>query len=161
MKNKKAIYILLPAVILIWGLVAYRIYSSVSDEKNIPITQSNIFAEKPAIVNDTFSIHNNYRDPFLDKTNLWQAQEIGNSNPVKQTEVVKEVKQAEVIRWPVILFSGLVKNQKSNKQIVLMTINGTSHLMKQGEQIAGISLTKVYKDSVEVTYEKEKKVIKK
>ena len=55
----------------------------------------------------------------------------------------------------------MIKNQKTNKQVYLVTINNQDNMMKPGDVISDVELKKVYRDSIEVTFHKEKKVIKK
>ena len=160
LKNKKAIYVLLPLVLLIWSLIIYRIVAGTSSGDSFSGT-SNAFSfaleqEKA----DTFSLVADYTDPFLD--HLWEYQEAGAQeaeDPVLEQTVVQS--QPVYINWPRVAFSGLVKNQKSNKQVVLVSISDRSHLMKVGDKIDGVSLQKVFADSIVVSYEKEVKTISK
>lgn len=161
MKNKKTLYFLLSAAILIWGLVFYRIFSAVISENstNLPLENISVDIEKTTL--DTFSIYADYNDPFL-KKNWSFIDEVkleSNKSQKKNKETIE--KQQQIINWPKISYGGLVKNQKSNKQVVLLTIDGNSHLMNAGETISGISLIKVFTDSIEVLFEKDKRFIKK
>ena len=68
MKNKKSTYILLPIVLLIWGMLIYQFFSySVTDEapENTP-TEFNV---KPFKLKERslFTVNVAYRDPFLGK----------------------------------------------------------------------------------------------
>ena len=45
--------------------------------------------------------------------------------------------------------------------MVLLEINGEGHMMKVGETINGVFLFKAFRDSVEVQFYKEKKIIHK
>ena len=66
MKNKKNIYILLPAVILIWGLLGYRIFSGLKPS-NTAEEKLTVRAFKPQELKESepFTISTDYRDPFL------------------------------------------------------------------------------------------------
>jgi hypothetical protein len=54
-----------------------------------------------------------------------------------------------------------IKYQKLKKEMVLLEVNGQEHMMKLGENVAGVTLSKAFKDSVEVQFGKEKKIIHK
>lgn len=158
MKNKKATYILLSIVAAIWGIIVYKIFSTVGSKESIQqenISYSSMLPVKTAI--DTFSIIANYRDPFLGKMTLSPSE---NDKP--KTSVKKIEKPApEPLKWPSIVYRGMIKNQKTGKQLYLLTIDKQDNMMKPGEMISDIELKRVYRDSVEVVFKKEKRTIKK
>lgn len=159
MKNKKAVYILLPLVLLLWGIIFYMIFSAVNpsyDQQVQPRDLSiNVSSENP--LSDTFSIIANYRDPFLGKVFSSEKPVVRdasiNSTPVKPIVIPKS--------WPSISYGGMMKIIKSSKQVALIYINGGSKMMKTGEIKEEVELLKIYNDSVEVMFHKEKRVVKK
>ncbi|MBA3971454.1 MAG: hypothetical protein H0X46_04810 [Bacteroidetes bacterium] len=158
MKNKKLLYVLIPVTILVWGTLIYKIMvASVSNVPELIRTSSLTEITTEHVLNDTFSINPHYRDPFSGKAEK-KVVSTGKSNapPVK-----KILTPATSIKWPEIIYNGIVKNQKSNKQMVMMQINGMSTMMKIAEISGNIQLNKVYKDSIEVQMGKEKKFIRK
>ncbi len=158
MKNKKVVYLLLVVVVLIWGIIFYRIFSTVgASDNNTNSLNNHAKSEVDKNANDTFNIDGNYRDPFLG--NMQVDKPVILSTAPKQ--VVKEEKVVQKLAWPSIEYGGMIKNQKSNKQLVLVQINGQNNLMKTGDIVAGVQLMKIYKDSLEVSFQKEKKWIKK
>ena len=155
MKNKKTVYLVLPIVIGLWALVIYKvvhIYSS-SDETVVasssfvpPILKSNF--------SDTFSIAATYRDPFLGKT---------VSPTVSKTSIAPQPlkKISEPTKWPGITYGGVIKSRKSNAQLGMVSINGQTNFMKEGDVISDVLLKKIYKDSIDVVFQKEKRVVRK
>ena len=116
MKNKKMLYILIPIVLLVWGVIIYKIAAPGSVGDNITGLQNNQFATTSTIenLNDTFSIHPNYRDPFLGKE---AKKSILSENKVSNVVAVSNVIEKTVrssISWPSIVYEGLIKNQKNN-----------------------------------------------
>lgn len=162
MKNKKLLYILIPLTIFIWGMIIYRIVaSSNSGNDNQVLNAQHIENNTVDTLNETFSIDPSYRDPFLGKR-LKQNSESNNPTANSVATSVKPVKNIPVISsWPTVVYLGIIKNQKSNKQFTLVQINGQSYSMKIGETEAGIQLVKVYKDSIEMKFGKEKRFFKK
>jgi hypothetical protein len=152
MKNKKAVYKLLPVVVLIWALIFYRIFSAASGEEEKNVSQSmEQLPEQQSDTSQAFTINANYPDPFLKTAAPAQ---------VKKAEKKKEVaKPVVIIKWPSIVYGGTIKNQQSKKQVALVEINGTSNMMRLEEEIAGVQLKKIYKDSIEVVFQQQKKVI--
>ncbi len=156
MKNKKLLYVLLPAVVFIWGAIIYKVVVGLSGSDDNAFQKIKMAEIKSyEIVNDTFSINPTYRDPFSrkqTKSNLNPSN--SHSNQLSSSTTHKTI-------WPEIIYGGIVKNQKSNKQLVIIQINGQSNTIKVGETFNGVMLTKVFKDSIEVKFGKEKKHVKK
>lgn len=163
MKNKKTVYFLLPVVTLIWGIVFYRIFSAThsSDDNNMSKDIPLPYSRPDHSRLDTFNIFANYRDPFVGRINSSYQEptervEIRkNEPPVKPPEKI-----VQPIKWPAIIYGGMIKNQKSNKQLVLVQINGQDKLMQEGNMVSGVELIRIFKDSIELAFEKEKKIIK-
>ena len=154
MKNKKSVYILLPIVIAIWGAVIYQFMSFGSSDANIHPKSS---LSLPTIQNakvDTFSISADYRDPFLGK-----VAEVKKSDIPKVKAVPMQVKSA--LPWPTISYGGVIKNQKSSKQLCLLSISGQDNIAQAGDVVEGVELKKVWKDSIEVLFQQEKRIIRK
>lgn len=158
MKNKKLLYILIPGTLFVWGMIIYKIFNTVHTEENTVVQHAELITANDEIKCDTFSIHPVYRDPFLGKKN--KINDPGTGQAVKLT-VVKPTIVPVVTVWPKIVYSGIIKNQKSNKQLALLQINGQSNMMKVGEEAYGVQLLKVFKDSIEVGFLKEKKFVSK
>ena len=159
MKNKKAIYFLLPLVLIIWGIIIYRIFFDTISINNSEILSRGIPLKIVKENVDTFSIYADYGDPFLDY--LWEYDESEvEQDPSEIVETIIE-KPPVLVNWPSISFGGIVKNQKSNKQVVVVNIEESGHLMKIGDVVMGVTLKKVFNDSIQVVYEKEVKTISK
>ncbi len=85
-------------------------------------------------------------------------------NPIKTnstTPAIKAEKATTIINWPSLSFGGIIKNQKSGKQLAIVKINGQENIMREGDTIEGILLLKVSMDYIEVSFEKEKKIVSK
>lgn len=147
----------MPIVLGIWGYVIYQIVSVVG-HKDVTlannITVHTVLPEKNII--DTFSIVANYRDPFLGKMTLTPSENDKPKIPVKKIE-----KPVEPVRWPSVVYHGMIKNQKTNKELYLVTINNQDNMMKPGDVFSDVELKKVYKDSILVIYKKEIKTFRK
>ncbi|MGZ4055071.1 MAG: hypothetical protein ACXVPU_06520 [Bacteroidia bacterium] len=160
MKNKKLLYILIPGTILVWGMIFFRVLSTVKTNNDALPQKLSETSESAKMANDTFSLLLNYKDPFRLAEKKTAISE-NNSKQKNQNTIQKKVIAPVVSTWPKIIFGGVIKNQKSNKELALVQINGQSNIMKAGEISNDVELLKVFKDSIEVKYGKEKKNIKK
>lgn len=155
-KNKKILYVLVPVTLLVWGIIIYKLLNVVktgNDELTAKRTRYEI-GSKNELLADTFTICANYRDPFLGKIS-------SNESPKIAATLIKAKETTAPTPWPLITYMGIIKNQRSNKQFVIIQINDQNITMKPGEINNGVELLKVFKDSVEVKFNKEKRFIKK
>jgi hypothetical protein len=157
MKSKKLVYGLLILVLLIWGIIAYRIVSALKKDKPavMPANKAHALIKSDTETKD-FEIVANYRDPFL-----------GQLVKKETGKVISTVKPApkkipvSTLVWPQIKFGGIIRNQQSKQPLALVTINGKEKIMKEKETVFEITLSKIYRDSAEFDYQKEKKIIRK
>jgi len=107
------------------------------------------------IVQDTFTIKANYRDPFLG--NIYASR-----NPIKKKvkKPLKKVTPKSTVNWSQVTYQGMVKNQKTKDVRAMLKINGQDQLMTKGNEADGFKLMKIYGDSVQVLSQKELKYIR-
>lgn len=164
MKNKKLLYILIPVVLLVWGVIIYRIFNVVNGSGSNEVRISS-FVENTINENliDTFSIHPNYRDPFISKRAKKTTSENKITSTITKPDLIKKVSITAPMsdKWPSIVYNGLIKNEKSNKQLALVQINGQSNILQLGNVAEGVELTKIFRDSIEVKFNSEKRFVRK
>lgn len=151
MKNKRNTYLLLTLVLIVWGMIGYRIFSSLG-AGNESVVQKNIavsFRPKPIKEQDTFSIHTFTRDPFLGTF---------KAKPVITKKSKPLVVKKEIL-WPTISYSGFMGDAASNQNIFFVSINNTQYLMKPNDLMQEITLIKGTSKEITVRFQKQKKVI--
>lgn len=152
MKNKKNIYLLVPAVLLIWGIVGYKIYATLNATNDVVMVDNNAIEFKPEEIKDIekFSISANYRDPFLGKL-VNNSKKI--SNPVK-----KKVKP--IVIFPEITYNGMVSPKETDREaLFLITINNKQQFLSVGKQIDGVRMLKGNSREVTIAFQNNKKTI--
>jgi hypothetical protein len=159
MKNKKTVYILILMVIIVWGMIFYRIYAAFSDDAEpviAPATKIKEPYDDYAIPKDTSHLQARYRDPF-------------GQAPVKDTALVVPQKNihrtvpvtiAPGINWAAINYMGYIRNPGSKKLIAIMHINGKEVMMTEGETAEQVKLLRNLCDSVKISYHGQTKFIK-
>ena len=150
MNNKKAIYILLPCVFILWAFIAFKVYNHVKPTEVIAdkISYQEIKFDNK-IEKETFNLKLNYKDPFLN---------------VKWTSAVTdkakgEKKKAKVRNWswPDIVYRGCIINHK--KTVGLLQISTRDYLVREGTDINGFLIQKIDQDSLRIEREGEFKTI--
>ncbi len=167
LKNKKAIYILIPLNIFIWGFFVYRIYLAYN-QFDAPHTVDKNNLSTSVIEKDSvcYQLKLNYKDPFLKNTIKAFVKQNYITQDVKlATQKTKNdnVKNANVVpkNAPDIKYMGLIKNTNSGKSAALVSINGQSRLVKQNELVEGILFKWFTKDSLVAKYGNDKIVVSK
>lgn len=149
MKNKKSVYILLPLVLLIWGMLIYQFFSYSAASVALENTPRE-FNVKPFKLKERtlFTVNVAYRDPFLGKMYVAPvSNQKKNSNTTK-----KSPKPAETIVWPTVLYKGMISDAKEKNKIFIMTIAGHDYFMKKGDTENEVFLKEGDKESVYVKY---------
>jgi uncharacterized Zn ribbon protein len=153
LKNKTKTYLLLVAVLVIWSIIGYKIYSSLNPE--LPEVVLNdaeaVFNPKTGIEIDTFSIKTTDRDPFLGTL----TKKSNKTASLKQNNTTKQ----EDSNWPQITYGGVIKRQNSNEQVFVVTINNTQYVLKKGQKVDNITLVKGDNASITVRFNNTQKII--
>ena len=161
MKNKKTAYFLLPVVLAVWGMIGWKVYAAFGEKKMSSVTAQPSFDKVITIKSgDTIPLIANYRDPFLDKV----TENTISKNPVKNPKSQKaeqpvSIPQAE--KWPSLVYHGLIKKSGSEKMVGFLTVNNKSFFVHGNEDAGIVSIGKVWKDSIEIFFAKEKQTIHK
>ncbi len=134
MKNKKNIYILAAAVLLVWGILGYRIFSTIKPTVNAQQTTTAIVQFKATTLqeNTQFIINTNYRDPFLGELSKKQA--------IKSKKVQKSIAKTPKKPFPTTIYKGLVSGKKNKSQVFLITINGQQYFFKKNISYSQVKL---------------------
>ncbi|WP_378185636.1 hypothetical protein ACE939_11035 [Aquimarina sp. W85] len=149
LKGKKALYILLPLVAIIWGAIIYQIIDTFSDPE-LASQHSKKFSKQASITlkeRDTFSIKKLARDPFLGTVYKKKIPvKKKNNHPVQPT-----------INWPSIQYKGLIAGENFLNSIFLIAVNGQELLMKIKEPQSGVEIIKGTTTHVVLKYKGKRK----
>jgi len=144
-KNKKTTYILLPVVLLIWGAIVYKVFfANATQEEDIAITAMPM---QHAAVSDSafsFTIQNNYRDPFLSHTYVARSKPVQKKAP--KPKEPKKIEQPKVIVWPKVEYMGTVEGKDAKFGLVL--IDNATTMVAEGDRVKKIDIIKIYADSI-------------
>jgi hypothetical protein len=165
MKNKAAVYLLGLLVLVVWGMIIYRVVGASSGDDGAG-TSSPVphYSKAPmndyALKKDTASLRLNYSDPFAlpamakakkDTTQIPVARLLhGGARP--QGASLGTSKPAPM-NWTFIRYAGYIRNPKSKKLLALLTISGRSVTLAEGESDGGVRLLKNLRDSIKITYQ--------
>jgi len=156
MKNKSRRYFLVVALVLIWGIIGHRIYKGLQPDEKIMVLNdtSSYLIPKNNVVLDTFSIHLNYKDPFLKNQRKKVVQ--------KKKRAVKSTKNIVPVQFPSIQYTGLISPKSANElPVYLISIKGKAYLFKIGQTNETVTLLRGDSKEIEIRFKEASKVIKK
>lgn len=166
-KNKKAVYLLIPLNIFIWGYFVFRFYTAYNHEN----VNFNLKDDKSFITNtnkDTiiYKLNLQYKDPFLkdnikSKSIALTNKLIGENQPIKQSVKKVELNRLEKQIVPELKYMGLIKNTQSGVSVALVMINGQSKFVKPNDVIDGFKFKAFAQDCMLVINNKTKIVVHK
>jgi len=160
MNKKVATYVLLPIVIIIWGVVIAKTISIFLPNENKLVSNNitTVIDLKQEFKRDSFTIVAKYRDPFLGNvvSPVKKASKLSRKKRIPQRQVIQKN-----INWNFVDYGGVLLNNTSKQAIALMKIYNKSYLMKEGDINKELTVEKIFKDSVSVNYKGVSKTIKK
>jgi hypothetical protein len=174
LKNKKSTYFLLPLTLGIWGFIGYKIYQYMNaGDEDIVISENIQPLNTEKITADTFSLFNNYRDPFLgndgkemggssNKANYSNFKYTSNNNipkPKKNLVVAPTNTVSTNTGWPKITYNGMMVNESSKQSIAFISVDGVSNRVKFGDKVNDIKVIAFDQNGITLQKGKEKKVV--
>ncbi|MFI5139794.1 MAG: hypothetical protein ACHQIM_18375 [Sphingobacteriales bacterium] len=160
MKNKKLTYFLGFVVVMVWGVIIYRIIDASSGgDDPVPVVsnapQKEVYNDF-AVAKDTTRLLLNYRDPF---GLIKQKDTLSLAVKKSYHKSMVSMPQKPVFNWGFIQYSGYIRNPGSKKLITLLSINGKSEMLSEGESRDNVKLIKNLKDSIKISFNGKTKFI--
>jgi len=165
MAKKKINIILILVVLGLWGTVGYRTISRYFGTNDIVAnteTQTKNVSFKKTD-KDTFELEKINRDPFLNKqfqANSITPKVVTYHSTIKKASplVAAPKKPIANINWPELKYYGYIKSK--DQELVLLKIDSKLHKLKLNDPINGLTIRKKYKDSIEVFFNSQARIIR-
>jgi hypothetical protein len=155
MKNKKLTYILIPLVAVVWGLIFYKIYLQVNGSDKDVQPFAVMAGNAVSVVPDTIHLKLNYRDPFLSYSFNRERIKSPVFGAFLQANIPGNTKPEFI--WPSIKYDGMIVNSKTKRKTGLLNFETKNYLVKEGDNVNGYKVIKLFADSVYIGYSKHKK----
>jgi hypothetical protein len=158
MKNKKLTYFLIFIILIVWGLIIYRIFAVVgANDDTLPVSSTKP-AKEPyndfSILKDTTKLLLNYRDPF----GLTKQKDTAAVGKITSKTVVQR-SHVTPLNWSFIRYAGYVRNSSSKRLIALVSINGKNEMLSEGDTKDHVKLIKNLRDSIKISFNGKTKFI--
>ena len=162
MKDKRLLYVLLPAVVVIWIVIGYRLYGAMKGDDFTPPVTRTFTPVVDRENNEPYQLQLNYADPFLKKENTIFRATYKPSLPQTSSlpAVVRETANVSTtVNWNTLAYFGMIENAKTTHRVGIVTLNGVRKLVRESDQISHFTIERILKDSMEVRSGQETKYI--
>jgi hypothetical protein len=159
MTKKSINMVLIVFLLVIWGSIGYTYFVKKEVTQNTVITTANNIPTTYTIRKDTFELQE-IKNPF--KTALVIPK---RKTPKTNTNTVRKAQQKQLqksVQWPNLQYHGYVMSKGSSKKLGVIKVNGK--IIKKREQdmiLETFKIKRIYEDSIQITYNKTSKIIKK
>lgn len=155
MKNKRNTYLLFAIVVIVWGIISYKILNTLYPNKETVKPQEELadFQPKPVQEQHTFTVSAHQRDPFLGTFNLPETKHITSGSPKAVSK-----KKEEMSKIPII-FSGMITDKTSKEKIFFVSISSQQYVMRINDEVQQVKLLKGDKKAIRVKYNNQLKTI--
>ena len=154
--NNRKLLILSALVIIVWGIIIVKVRDVIkpSEVKSDSINgdQEQFVDRVPEITNEILA---DYEDPFL---RTQASKPVGNVVPKGGNKSKKSEKKPE-LPWPTIRYLGPIKGSDSDKRFAMVSINQKEKFVKTGQVVDGVTIGKIFVDSIFVSYQGATKMV--
>lgn len=162
MKKKQINIALIIIVLALWGTVLYKYVNRFfGNDEIINFNEQQFLIPIATIEKDTFELKTLARDPFLGKTLVKKE----SSTIIKKTiirPVLKKIPEPIPTKpFPIVQYYGYIKSQDKNQKLILLKVNDQLKRVRLNDNIDGLIVKQIYKDSVKVSFGKIEKSISK
>ena len=155
LNNKKiTTFFLVFAVLLIWGIIFYKIINRNPD--SVKLHQPIRMIDNQILPDKEYNLLLNYPDPFRLSR---KTESLNRSDNFVNKSKATDSNNIDTVSWPEIKYNGFVSS--NNETRIHLTYNGLRLIMKQGESFGQqFKIETVTKDSILITRKHEKQWFK-
>ncbi len=174
-KNKRLLYALLPAVLVIWGLIFQRIWSAAQDgdEPATEAVAAAVARVEPAVAAHPPPLLLTYADPFRASSPAAEPRAVeavvrstgpaSDGRPLAPASLNLSTAPPTVavvpVTWPLVKYLGFINNPRLDSRIALLAIDEKETPLKLGENHQGLWVTKIWRDSVQLVFKGYRKTV--
>ena len=174
MNNKRSIYILLPLVLLVWGLIGWRIWAATSDPApEAELLPALALRSRPAATRQRPRLLLTYGDPFKPGANRPAPSPSGPVPVVSFAPSASATNRAASlnfpahpavpvastpsIAWPQVKYLGVISHAGGEVQVALLAIDNQEIVVKVGKSERNVQVINIFRDSVQLSFMGQKK----
>jgi hypothetical protein len=156
MNQKIVKFILIGGVIVVWGLIIYRIVDGLNGGNNTPILEAaGVPATNFEPKADSFTLIADYADPFIAAKDTVEAEPaITIMAPLINSPAPAVIKKTteDVYKEGTIQYLGMIANPQKKLKIATIEINGKEMLVKEKEKVEGYIMKRIESEKIIIIF---------
>ena len=143
----------------------YRFFNFMgTDSDNSNRTESYQNQELPKFENDSFSLHENFRDPFLGGTRLANIAQNSKGMAHRAAPNVVRVPNTQAtissVPFPEVQHLGIVSNGSSGNKAHVIKIDGNQYMISKTGKYGNLEVIELTKDYIKLKFNNEIKIFR-
>jgi len=161
LKNKRLL-ILLIMVILIWGVIGYKVYKHLEGDSVIDI-QRPPRTMKQELPKESMRLSLKYADPFLKNVIVKKGVEKRSILTAMRKQSVKATTTSVPVHidWSRLKYFGMMRNSSRQLKTGIVRVDNNDVFVREGEQVDIFTILDIGVDSIKVKHSLEIKYIRK
>lgn len=159
MTKKHINIVLILLVVFLWGTVLYKYVSRFFGDEEIVYDQPGFSLPIAKIEKDTFQLLPLERDPFLGKIIVKDKNQHIRKESLHKSTVKKVVEPKINMPFPIVQYFGYIKSKDKSQKLILLKVNNRLKKVRLNDEVNGLVIKQIYKDSVVVLFNKVEKSI--
>lgn len=148
----------MPLVLLIWGILGYRLFSFFGNDETEVKEKSNFqFQNIDYKEPDSIKIVVDYRDPFTGK--LSSGNNNKNTNRVVRKPKSENTTPEKQEIKPVMVYRGLVSDTKDKNKVFMFSVDNKTYLLERGQTENNIKVISGDAKQITLLINKKKEVV--
>ncbi len=164
MNQKPVKYLLIGGVVLVWGLIIYRVVDGLSPDDVPAIKAANPLAVTYVPPADSFTLIADYSDPFIPGSDTVDAEVEMTAKPVVAPAPPPPVinkPPADAYKEGTIQYEGMISNPAKKLKLGTITLNGKEMLVKEKDKVEEYLIQKISLETIVVRYKNKNIIIQK
>jgi hypothetical protein len=161
LKSKKTFGLLL-LVVIIWGIVGYKIYSQLTDDAVMTIREVALPGSYSDSVDESMHLAFSYADPFLKNVTVKKVEFQRIIHKVTRPNKMPVIaKSAPVINWSLVKYYGLMSNASRAVKTGVVRFDEEDFFVREGDHVDIFTVLDVRKDSIKLGFDNSIRYIRK
>ncbi len=155
MNQKPVKYLLIAGVVLVWGLIIYRVVDGMNPDDNIPaIKAANTLTTAYVAPADSFTLIADYTDPFIPGSDSVDAEALMDKpvTPPPPPPPVVNKPPVDTYKEGTIQYSGMISNPQKKIKLGTITLNGKEMLVREKDKVEGYVIQKISAETTIIKY---------
>lgn len=162
LRNKKTVGLLL-LVVIVWGIIGYKIYSHLASSDFGTVRKQTQMRKKNDNTAERLHFSLSYADPFLKNVTVEKVelQRAIQKVTLQAKRIPIETKPVQLIDWSLLKYYGVMNNASRAVKTGIVRFDEEDFFVREGDRVDIFTVVDVRDDSIKLRFENSTRYIKK